>query len=370
MPKLPERSPPSSTRGRDSRSHRDRDRSREIIRRRSVSRRRDRSRSRRRTSRTPPRQDRDHREFASGTRKQSSSSLTLPSKFRPDDDFLDTSVVNGYQLPRTVTRTSYTEETGIAGLSTLDIPLHTQLYGTLENWSLRYLASGQRGFLHLSRNYRESSLLFALTFALKDQDCELLIAGFARAKNMPYNSVDEKKAATKAAAEDIVQYMQSKGPSHVNDKLMTRIEALEAENARLLLSRSSTGPDNTGARPPTLPVRKTADPIPVDDPFSDLRRPQQAEKFLQKSAPSTVKAREVTTWFNKLKLKMDQKNFVEALVVEVNDAYEGLSAAEKVPDDIRAIAVEWGLPFTLAGGMDLKLLIKVIATAVVVTRKD
>ena len=377
MPKLPERSPPSSTRDRG--SHSKRDRSRELVRRRSVSHRRDRtrsrskkdkkdkkerSRSRRRSSKTPPRQKGEHREPATSSKR--TSAPNLPAKFRPDDDFLDTTVVAGYQLPRTVASTTYSIETGIAGLPTTEIPLHTQLYGTLENWSLRYLASGQRGYLHLSRNYRESALLFALSLALKDKDCELLIAGIARSKNLAYNSTDEKKAATKIAADDLVQYMHSKGTSHVNDKLMQRIEALEAENARHVLDKPPTPTVNL----PVQSARKEAPPIAVDDPFSDLRRPTNTEKYLQKSAPITVKAREINTWYNKLKMKQDQKNFIEALVVETNEAYEGFSASEKSPDEMRAIAVDWGLPFGLAGSMDLKLMFKVIATAVVITKKD
>ena len=79
------------------------------------------------------------------------SHVPIPPAFKTDTDYLDTTKTKGYALPRLVVSTAYTEEAGFAGAPIDRLPLAAVCLGGLDNWGLRYLASGQRAYWTMSR---------------------------------------------------------------------------------------------------------------------------------------------------------------------------------------------------------------------------
>lgn len=255
----------------------------------------------------------------------------------------------GYQLPRRVASTTFTEEAGIAGKDVLTIPLASLLYDGVSNWGLRFISSGQRGFFVMSRNYRESVLLYSLIAALRDQDLEVIISQYSRTKDQPYSTQDEKKIATQKFAQHMVDHMANVGPQKAQETLANRIKELEAENTKLLHAKVLHQPPMHSAR---------ADPFQQE--YEALRRTADQDKFLGKSAPTTSKAREVGLWVKKTAGK---KADVDSICHKFTEFFDKRSQEQKISDTdiLRTIAIEWGMPFGLAATMDAKTTIRVLA---------
>ena len=275
-------------------------------------------------------------------------SSTVPSSFKSDQDYLDTNVVMGYMLPRRVASTTFSEECGTAGWDVQTLPASAIVYEGLANWGLRYVASGQRGYFVMSRTYRESSFIYSLIAALKDHDLDVLISQYSRAQDQAYSSQDEKKIATQKFAQYIVTHMADLGPKKAQESLANRIKELEAENAKLATNKpgqaaSKSSPSSTGT-----------------EPFQELRREDAQDRYLGKTAPASHKAREVNAWIKKTPGAKANIDLVTNTLQEVFDKRSNEQKSKDV-DQLRAMAIEWGLPFATAAMMDGKILIKLLS---------
>ena len=317
---------------------------------------RPRSRSRSRRARSTSRRPRSPLRLP-----QKTSIVKIPAEFKQDDEFLDSRKIKGFALPRYVASTSFTEEIGIAGASTLDLPVAAVVLGGLDNWGLRFVASGQRGYWTMSRTYRESQLFYGIGQGLKDNDLDSLASAFARTRSppLPFSTNDEKKAAMVHFSAHVVDLIAQVNPQRAMEN---RIQELEAENARLVTSSSAQNPGPTA--PSAAPLRVPA----KTDPLTSIQKTADKAKFLAKSAPSAFKARDITTWIKKITTHPDQRTIMEDITNSINDVLEARTgeAKAKFTEDIRAIATEWGLPFGVTGSADIKLLIKFLAATATV----
>ena len=297
-----------------------------------------------------------------------STLVKIPSDFKQDSDYLDSTKRKGFALPRYVVSTTFTEEIGIAGASTIDLPIAALVLGGLDNWGLRFVASGQRGYWCMSRTYRESQLFYGMGQCLKDHDLDNLASAFARARIPPLacGTNEEKKIVMEKFAAHVVEFIAQVNPQKA---LESRISELEAENARLATQPAALipapNPVGFAAAAPAVGFGAAAfpPPPPTINPLDCIRKPSTSPKFLARSAPTAFKARDIGNWIKRSQTHPDQKLILEDLSNEINDIYESCTGEKKIrtSEEIRAIATEWGLPFGIAGTADIKFLIKVLA---------
>ena len=83
------------------------------------------------------------------------------------------------------------------------------------------------------------------------------------------------------------------------------------------------------------------------------------ERYLNKTAPSSHKAREVNAWIKKTPGK---KADIDLVTNTITDVFDKRTPEQKIKDldQLRAMAIEWGLPFAVAANMDAKIIIKVL----------
>ena len=376
-PQLPERSPPSSAskwerRSRSRKEKRQDRRSRSPIRRgrsrsrkmyESASKHKHKHRSRSADSREDKPGGRSSKKPTGATSR--TSKIVIPSTFRADDTFLDSTVIKGYQLPRVVASTAFTESNGTAGMPVQEVPLAAVTYGGLENWGLRYLASGKQGYMVMSRQFREATLLSAFGQACREQDMDTVISAFARANGEPYGTTEEKAEATNKAARAMLEHLQSFGPQREHEKLLKRIAELEAQK-QFAPAFPPQPPVQQQQQPVQQPVQAAQKPQAVDPKNSKLpihRRPEQ-EKYLTKTAPTSAKVKDVNGWYNGLKLNKDQKAKVTEMIQNIQDEVDGKPITDRGMDCYRACLVDWGLPFGPAAALDSKSIFKMIAAVV------
>ena len=221
-------------------------------------------------------------------------------------------------------------------------------------------------------------LLYSLINALRDQDVELLTSSYAKAQNLAFGSLDEKKHTTSRFAQAIADHMQSYSGAKAAETMSLRIRELE----QLLVSRPvATLPAAPMMPPipampafppamPAVPAVPTAPampsmfppPAPVILPYMDLKRKETSAKYLSKVAPAAKGAREVNMFMKKVPVANQM----------IEDAAKGHSATfdakskdiqDQDMDILRAYAVDWGLPFKMTADMDPKQLIRTLSAA-------
>ena len=304
---------------------------------------------------SPEARGRKHEHHAAGN-THIKVTIPIPPHFKPDEAYLDTTVVKGFQLPRKVTSTSFTEENGTAGIPVQEIPLPAVTYGGLDNWGLRYLASGKQGFVIMSRHYREASLLTAFSQACRDQDVDLLLSAYARSSGLPYSTTEEKAEVTTKAAKMLLGHLQDYGPQKEQEKLLKRIAELETQQHL---------PAQPTAQQQAPAVQRAVEPVTK---LQWQRKPDQ-DKYLNKSAPTSAKIKDVNSWFTGLKLNRDQKSKAMDIAEKIQDEVDKKPITERGLDHYRACVVDWGLPFGTAAALDSKSLFKILGAVVSINNK-
>ena len=246
-----------------------------------------------------------------------------------------------------------------------EVPLAAVTYGGLENWGLRYLASGKQGYMVMSRQFREATLLSAFGQACREQDMDTVISAFARANGEPYGTTEEKAEATNKAARAMLEHLQSFGPQREHEKLLKRIAELEAQK-QFAPAFPPQPPVQQQQQPVQQPVQAAQKPQAVDPKNSKLpiHRRSEQEKYLTKTAPTSAKVKDVNGWYNGLKLNKDQKAKVTEMIQNIQDEVDGKPITDRGMDCYRACLVDWGLPFGPAAALDSKSIFKMIAAVV------
>ena len=241
-----------------------------------------------------------------------------------------------------------------------EVPLAAVTYGGLENWGLRYLASGKQGYMVMSRQFREATLLSAFGQACRDQDMDMVVSAFARANGEQYGTTEEKTEATNKAARAMLEHLQSFGPQKEQEKLLKRIAELETKQnfPPQPPVQQQQQPQQMQQQPPVPPGPKAK-----DSKLAIHRRPDQ-DKYLTKTAPTTSKVKDVNGWYNGLKLNKDQKSKVSEMMQALQDEIDQRPITDRGLDHYRACLVDWGLPFGPAGALDSKSVFKMLAAVV------
>ena len=206
----------------------------------------------------------------------------------------------------------------------------------------------------MAKSYRESCFRYQLQAATKDLDFETIISTFCKNHGHQYSTPEEKKNGTGKFAAHVADIVQSLGPEKVRNDLQARIKELETN-----LAQAAIPPPMFPPAPPVTP----ATPAPnatASDPYKSLRRDQSQTLYLSKSAPSSKAAREVNAWIKALK-NINKKDMDQQLKLELSH-FDTLAQDQQTRDTdiLRTVAVEWGLPFSVAGSMDAKTLIKIL----------
>ena len=233
----------------------------------------------------------------------------------------------------------------------------------------------------MCKNYRESMLIYSLINALRDQDVELLTSSYAKAQNLPFGSLDEKKHTTSRFAQAIADHMQSYSGAKAAETMSLRIKELE----QLLVTRSAVSVPAVPVLPPipamppfppTMPPVMSAPAVPTAPtmpsmfqpaapanlPYMDLKRKETSTKYLSKVAPGAKGAREVNVFLKKVPVA---NQMIEDEAKQHSAIFDAKSKdiQDQDMDTLRAYAVDWGLPFKLTADMDPKQLIRTLSAA-------
>ena len=221
-------------------------------------------------SRTPPRSHRRSQDFSSGrasrhrSRARSpqntpGSSNQMPRTWKQTSHEWDSNRVYGLTPPKIVVSNRPTREQGIAGMSILDVPLYKVISGGNNNWALRQVAHGRTGQWENFRSRQEAIFCGVLMRALRSDQAEqegtdfVTVLKASQKKYFPASDLHDWTArynTIKRLAEDMVKGFRKKAPVQTNQTLLTRLQTLESENARLKgqASRSTRADPNPNPR--------------------------------------------------------------------------------------------------------------------------
>ena len=224
----------------------------------------------------------------------------------------------------------------------------------------------------MCKNYRESMLLYSLINALRDQDVELLTSSYAKAQNLAFGTLDEKKHTTSRFAQAIADHMQSYSGTKAAETMSLRIRELE----QLLVARpvaimpAAPPPVYTIPAAPAVPAAPVIPvipvmfppPAPVIIPYMELKRKESSAKYLAKVAPVAKGPREVNNFMKKVPVT---NQLIEDAAKGHNATFDAKSKdiQEQDMDTLRAYAIDWGLPFKMAADMGIKQLIRTLSAA-------
>ena len=118
--------------------------------------------------------------------------ISVPSGFRPSEEYWDERIVFDLPLPRAVFCTEWSTNAEIANIPITSIPLYKILYKGLSNWCLRYLGAGKACYMIMTRSYQQSIVLYSLSKALRTVDIERVAKTWNSALSQPHPDDDKK----------------------------------------------------------------------------------------------------------------------------------------------------------------------------------
>ena len=302
-------------------------------------------------------------------------------------------------LPKIVVPNRLTREQGVAGMNILDVPLYKVISGGNNNWALRQVAHGRTVQWENFRSRQEAIFCGVLMRALRSDQAEqegtdfVTVLNASQKKYFPASDLHDWTAwynTIKRLAQDMIKEFRKKAPVQTNQTLLTRLQTLESENARLKgqASRSTRAdPNPNPSRRKGASKVRSAPPSTVEDPPEDdgaetahFGSPPPLEENLfespyrendQDTGPSVLflencnidatTLKGVSAWLASTALGKGKNEATDTAAAEFVAACSKLDDGSKKPVD--KIAVEWGLSVPPAAKLNGKCLIRLIAGA-------
>ena len=312
-----------------------------------------------------------------------------PSSWKPDPDHHDSNEVHGLSLGRTVARTNWSMDKGIAGKPIEDITIMDLAYQGPSNWFLRHISSGRFTTVEFTRSTKESMFVQCFTKALRSRsqgqshDIDKLVMAFSDLEASPQTKVQDHYMAT---CNKLVDIMYKATPAQQANQYLDKIRDLENQlaDARQTAAGSqrqevplSTLPLTTSpAKHPTIKekllgtatksrIKETIpEPQAVEtDVHLNHRRGDKA-KVLSKDMPTTTTSSAFQKWMKATLTTSQQKAFQKQLS-SMTEHYNSLPKEAKA--DISSLAVEWGMPVKTAANADNAFHMKMISAAIVIS---
>ena len=232
-----------------------------------------------------------------------------PKTWKQTSHEWDSNRVYGLTLPKIVVSNRLTREQGIAGMDIMDVPLHTVNSRKLEhglrvisagcpilysrgmristfqlsgfycevisggnnNWALRHVAHGRTVQWENFRSRQEAIFCGVLMRGLRsEQEGSDFVTILNACQKQYFPSADlhdwpARYNAIKRLAEDMVKEFRKKAPVQANQTLLTRLQALESENARII----AVSPTPNHPRRAGTPKTRSAPPRTMEDPHDE-----------------------------------------------------------------------------------------------------
>ena len=191
----------------------------------------------------------------------------LPSDFVPSEHYHDCKVVYGYDLPKAVKATTYTQKLGIAGCPIETVPLLAIVRHSWSSYWLRYLCHGHEIFPVFTKHISQAMLATELFSRLNHNKIDLDTVALAHCQGaIPPIPNPTKKQALAALADEFYEYMSglihetpSQNTTSTDQQSNQRILQLEQQLAttQAQLAAASGNQDT-----PTTPTKKRPPPSP------------------------------------------------------------------------------------------------------------
>ena len=132
----------------------------------------------------------------------------LPSDFVPSEQYHDCKVVYGYDLPKAVRTTTYTQKIGIAGCPIETVPLLAIVRHSWSSYWLRYLCHGHEIFPVFTKHISQAMLATELFSRLNHNKIDFDTVALAHCQGaIPPIPNPTKKQALAALADEFYEYM-------------------------------------------------------------------------------------------------------------------------------------------------------------------
>ena len=326
----------------------------------------------------------------------------------------------GLSLPKYVVRNRLTRDLGIADMPIFEVPLAKVVSQQHQNWALRQIAHGRTVTWENFRSKQESVFAGVLMRALRGDSAQsdgmdfVTILNAEQRRRHPTKELHDWEArydTIKFLAESLATQFRKHAPTKANQDLLTRVQALERENASLK-SRTSASlattqrtpkqqrpspkatPPSTRRKPPCQEEEVPTEEFPVFSPVGDageghedvrddeephdvfdeeepllapqdtyaqFRCPAGGVKFLESCSLTRHNISAVNTWLASTTLGKGKKQALDLAVSEFMSAAGKLDAGSRVAID--TLAVEWGLPVQLAAKLNEACLVRLLAGA-------
>ena len=149
----------------------------------------------------------------------------LPTNFRGDAMFLDTSLVGGLPLPRFVKTSDFTRRKGIAGCPASAVPIHALLHHGWSSWWLRRLCDGKECYLGMFKDVAEVVFAHSLFQALRSNHVSL--DAIAEHVSRQDGQTGDRTWCSGVLATKVAEYIQSLQPQQNQDS--ERVAALQSQ---------------------------------------------------------------------------------------------------------------------------------------------
>ena len=343
-----------------------------------------------------------------------------PRSWQSSSQEWDTNKVYGLSLPKYVVRNRLTRDLGIADMPIFEVPLAKVVSQQHQNWALRQIAHGRTVTWENFRSKQESVFAGVLMRALRGDSAQsdgmdfVTILNAEQRRRHPTKELHDWEArydTIKFLAESLATQFRKHAPTKANQDLLTRVQALERENASLK-SRTSASlattqrtpkqqrpspkatPPSTRRKPPCQEEEVPTEEFPVFSPVGDaveghedvrddeephdvfdeeepllapqdtyaqFRCPPGGVKFLESCSLTRHNISAVNTWLASTTLGKGKKQALDLAVSEFMSAAGKLDAGSRVAID--TLAVEWGLPVQLAAKLNEACLVRLLAGA-------
>ena len=232
------------------------------------------------------------------------------------------------------------------------------LYRGLDNWNIRYLASGKNTYMIMARSYRDSTFLNTVGKLLSSMDIESLNSQWVveEGQNRSFTSKDDRRDASKAYATHIFQQMKECSSKGTEDRMLARIATLEMELAKKRSTPSrgtpasarkgasnSIGEALMGSGGRGKPEGKET----PKDKFNKMAR-REEEAVLERHIPLGKGLRVLAQWRSKIGFPAGKVKQIDNKIKEVTNNFGNLKGDNK-KNAIYEILIEWGMPVTATG---------------------
>lgn len=283
----------------------------------------------------------------------------LDKEWVADKQNYDNTSIFGMRVLKVVPATQFTQNS-VAGVDTMNLPVHHLLYKAQKGYDLGLIANGGFCSLVCVRSLIELYSIKALLRILRDRnynvDVKELLAAVARDKNAPEPRINSKR---KELMELLVQdYVLPKLQELVSwgrlDPQVARLRKIVADLQRQLAVAKGTDAAAVAVA--------REEPAAAMDHVDKYRRPAKMAKTPQAKFADSPNSRTATTVVKNMQLSMDQQKVMAGHLIELKhltSPTKGSAGEPVIPPavaqatqrEIRKIVGDWGLPARFLGAV-------------------